>query len=282
MKQRIITGAIILIVLILVVLFSWTPVFPAVLSICSVIAVFEMARCIGLKKAYPLTIPLYALAAVYPFLMRYIADKDLLRQIHFIIIMCVPLYFFTVMTFSHGKYKIQDVSVLFMTVFYILLGFNAIMILYAHRGEAGHLLYMTVFLGAWITDVFAYFCGMLLGKGGKHKLIPDVSPKKTVEGSIGGVVFCVIAMMIFGLVCDIVNPQYNINLWVFALGGLIASIVAQIGDLLMSVIKRSYGIKDYGNIFAGHGGVLDRFDSILAVAIALASWSSFFNFFEVI
>ncbi|MBQ8309767.1 MAG: phosphatidate cytidylyltransferase, partial [Clostridia bacterium] len=109
-----------------------------------------------------------------------------------------------------------------------------------------------------------------------------VSPKKTVEGSIGGIVFCVISMIVFGLVCDVLYPQYNIHLWVFALGGLIASIVAQLGDLLMSVIKRSYGIKDYGNIFAGHGGVLDRFDSILSVAIALAAWSCFFNFFEVI
>ncbi|MBQ8310024.1 MAG: phosphatidate cytidylyltransferase, partial [Clostridia bacterium] len=136
MKQRIITGAIILIVLLLVVFFSWTPIFPAVLSLCSVIAVFEMARCIGLKKAYPLTLPLYILAAVYPFLMRYIADKDFLRQIHFIVIMCVPLYFFAIMTFSHGKYRLEDVSVLFMTVFYILLGFNAIMILYSHRGGA--------------------------------------------------------------------------------------------------------------------------------------------------
>ncbi len=281
MKQRIITGTIILIVLILVVLFSWTPIFPTLLSVCSVIAVYEMARCVGMKKAYALNIPLYLIAASYPFLIRYINDADLLRKINFIIIMCVPLYFFTVMTFSHGKYTVSDVSVLFTTAFYILLGFNAMMLIYQHR-VAGDILYLTIFIGAWITDVFAYFCGMLFGRGGKHKLIPDVSPKKTVEGCIGGIVFCVAFMTLFGFVVGLVSDVFDTYLWAFALAGLVASIVAQLGDLFMSVIKRNYGIKDYGTIFAGHGGVLDRFDSILAVSIALAAFSSFFDFFKVL
>ncbi len=281
MKQRIITGTIILIALILVVLFSWTPIFPALLSLCSVIAVYEMARCVGMKKAYAFNIPLSLIAAAYPFLIRYISDPDLLRKINFIIIMCVPLYFFTVMTFSHGKYTISDVSVLFTTAFYILLGFNAMMLIYQHR-TAGELLYLTIFIGAWITDVFAYFCGMLFGRGGKHKLIPDVSPKKTVEGCIGGIVFCMAFMTLFGFVVGLASDTFEPNLLSFALAGLMASIVAQLGDLFMSVIKRNYGIKDYGTIFAGHGGVLDRFDSILAVSIALAAFSSFFDFFKVI
>ncbi len=279
MKQRIITGAVILAVLVVVEIFSWTPLFPLVLALCSVIAVYEMARCIGLKKEYILNVPLYILAAVYPFLMRYIGDKILLQKIHFIVIMCVPLYFFTVLTFSRGRYKLADIAVLFMTVFYILLGFNSIMILYCHRGDVGHFLHITVFLGAWVTDIFAYFCGVMFGK---HKLIPDVSPKKTVEGSIGGILFCVLFMTLFGLVCDLISAKFATHLWVFAVGGLIASVVAQVGDLLMSVIKRTYGIKDYGKIFVGHGGMLDRFDSVLSVAIALAAFSSFFQFFEVV
>ncbi len=277
MKQRIITGTIILIVLILVVCFSWTPIFPTMLSVCSVIAVYEMARCVGMKKAYVLNIPLYLIAAAYPFLIRYMSDADLLRKINFIVIMCVPLYFFTVMTFSHGKYTVSDVSVLFTTAFYILLGFNAMMLIYQHR-PSGDILYLTIFIGAWITDVFAYFCGMLFGRGGKHKLIPDVSPKKTVEGCIGGIVFCMAFMTLFGFVVGLVVDTFEPNLLSFALAGLVASIVAQLGDLFMSVIKRNYGIKDYGKIFAGHGGVLDRFDSILAVSIALAAFSSFLDF----
>ncbi len=279
MKQRIITGTIILLALIVVVIFSWTPILPALLSLCSVIAVYEMARCIGMKRAYVLNIPLYLIAAAYPFMIRYINDPDLLRKINFIVILCVPLYFFAIMTFSHGKYSISDVSVLFTTAFYILLGFNAMMLIYQHR-MAGELLYLTIFIGAWITDVFAYFCGMLFGRGGKHKLIPDVSPKKTVEGSIGGIVFCGLFMTLFGFVIGLISETYDAHLWAFAVAGVVASVVAQLGDLFMSVIKRNYGIKDYGTIFSGHGGVLDRFDSILAVSIALAAFSSFFDFFK--
>jgi len=133
-----------------------------------------------------------------------------------------------------------------------------------------------------VTDTFAYFCGMLLGRGGKHKLIPDVSPKKTWEGSIGGTVFCIGAMVLFGFVISKINAQVQVNYILLAVGGLFISIVSQIGDLCMSVIKRTYGIKDYGKIFPGHGGMLDRFDSVLAVSVILAVFCSFFNFFEVI
>lgn len=279
MKQRIITGAILLIALILVLIFAWTPLLPLVIAAASVIGIYEMATCIGLQKAYVLTIPLYILASAYPFLLRYFLEKNVLRLIDFIVLMCIPLYFFTIMTFSGGKYTINDVSVLFTTSFYIFLGFNSLMILYCHRADYGVLLLMAVFIGSWATDMFAYFCGVLFGK---HKLIPAVSPKKTVEGSVGGTILSTLFMVAFGWVCSMIIPQVNAHLWVFALGGFVAAIVSQVGDLLMSVIKRTYGIKDYGNIFAGHGGILDRFDSVLAVSIALASLSSFFNFFEVV
>lgn len=282
MKQRIITGVAILIALIVVVIFSWTPLLPILVSLCAVIAMYEMARCIGMSHAYSLTVPLYIMTAVFPLLNRYLTDVDILRRINFITVMCGLFYFFVVMTFSHGKYTIEKVSVLFTSAFYILMGFTSIIIMYSQRGAAGHLLYLTIFIGAWVTDVFAYFCGILFGRGGKHKLLPDVSPKKTVEGSIGGIVFCTVFMTLFGLVCSLIYPELNARLWVFAVGGVVASIVAQLGDLFMSVIKRHYGIKDYGTIFAGHGGVLDRFDSIIAVAISLASLSSFFDFFEVV
>ena len=161
------------------------------------------------------------------------------------------------------------------------MGFNAIV--YVHDYEpGGEYIYLIAFLGAWITDIFAYFCGMLLGRGGKHKLIPDVSPKKTVEGSIGGTVFCMIAMVIFGLIVNRISDGLHANYLFLVIGGFLAAIVSQIGDLCMSVIKRTYGIKDYGKLFPGHGGMLDRFDSVIAVSIVLACFCSFFNFFEVI
>ncbi len=288
MKQRIITGIIVVLIMIPIVLFAQTPVLPIAIAIGSVIAMFEIMRCIGMQKAYAFAVPLYVLAASLPFLSRFMALGSLnatvkpesakhLAQQGTILLITILFYFFTIAIFSRGKYNIADVSVLFTISFYTLIGFNSIIILHDNE-EGGHILYLAIFISAWVTDVFAYFCGMLFGKGGKHKLIPDVSPKKTVEGSIGGIVFCVIAMMLFGLLCNTFT-KYQSNILMFAIGGFLASIVSQIGDLLMSFVKRHYNIKDFSQLFPGHGGVLDRFDSILAVAIAMMCLTTFVDFF---
>ena len=280
MKTRIITAIVAICLLLPVLIFSGTPALPIALALCAFVAIYEMSACIGLKRAYVLTAPLYLLALGLPFLIRYANGMDLIRQVILAAISVISLYFFAVLTFSHGKYKLADVATLFMTAFYILAGFNAIMILRDYE-LGGKYVYLTVFLGAWVTDTFAYFCGMLFGRGGKHKLIPDVSPKKTVEGSIGGIVFCMLSMVIFGLIINAIS-DFHANYLMLVVGGFLASIVSQIGDLCMSVIKRTYGIKDYGKLFPGHGGMLDRFDSVIAVSIVLAVFGSFFNFFEVI
>ena len=281
MKTRIITAIVAICVLLPVLIFSDTVIFPIALAILSLVALYEMASCIGLKKAWALTIPTYLLALGLPFLIRYGGGIETLRQYAFAAICVVILYFFSVLTFSHGKYKLQSVAIWFMTAFYILLGFNAISVLRFYETAGGKYVYLLVFIGAWVTDTFAYFCGMLFGRGGKHKLIPDVSPKKTWEGSIGGVVFCMISMVIFGLIVNRIS-DFEANYILLVIAGLLISIVSQIGDLCMSVIKRTYGIKDYGKLFPGHGGVLDRFDSTLAVSVILAAFCSFFDFFQTI
>ena len=288
MKQRIITGIILVLIMLPILLFAQTPVLPIAIAIGSVIAMFELMRCIGLQKAYAFAIPLYALAASLPFLSRFMALGSLnatikpestrhLAQYGAILMIAVLFYFFTVAIFSRGKYNLSHVCVLFATAFYILMGFNAIIIL--HDNEVGgHILYLAIFISAWVTDVFAYFCGMLFGRDGKHKLIPDVSPKKTVEGSIGGMIFCVLIMIVFGMLCNWLTV-YDSKIIMFAVGGFLASIVSQIGDLLMSYVKRHYGIKDFSQLFPGHGGVLDRFDSIFAVSIAMMCLTTFVDFF---
>ena len=133
-------------------------------------------------------------------------------------------------------------------------------------GETGKYIYFLIFIGAWITDIFAYFVGVFFGK---HKLIEDVSPKKTIEGSIGGIVFCALGYLTMGLIVDKFFGC-NANYLFLAVSGVIMSVISQIGDLIMSVIKRHYGIKDFGKLFPGHGGMLDRIDSILAVSLAVS------------
>ncbi len=279
MKTRIITAIVALCLFVPVLIFSDTVVFPIVLSLCSAVAVYEMLSCIGLKKAWVINIPLYLIALGLPFLVRYASSIETVRQTVLVTCLVLALYFFAVLTFSHGKIKLSDISICFFTVFYVLAGFSSILYL-RDLEHGGKYVYLLVFIGAWVTDTFAYFCGMLFGRGGKHKLLPDVSPKKTVEGSIGGIVFCILATFLYGFIinqCTDLHANYG----VLILSGLLASVVSQIGDLCMSVIKRTYGIKDYGKLFPGHGGVLDRFDSVIAVAIVLSVLSSFFHFFEV-
>ena len=134
-----------------------------------------------------------------------------------------------------------------------------------------------IFVVAPATDTFAYLVGCSL-KG--PKLCPKISPKKTVEGAIGGVLFCVVATVLFGFIIEkFFNPDGAIsaNYLVLAVSGVFVSVVSQTGDLIMSVIKRHYGIKDYGKLFPGHGGMLDRFDSVLAVSLILAVICTYFE-----
>lgn len=276
MKQRIITAVIAFFVLLPVLIFSDTFIFPLGLAVCAVLSVWEMFACVGLKNAWLFTAPMYVLGAAFPFLIRYLPDRDLIAPIAICAAVVWTLYAFTVLIFSHGKYPLEAVFVASFSLFYIFIGFNAI--LFIHDCEpGGKYLYYICFLGAWITDIFAYFCGRAFGK---HKLIPDVSPKKTVEGSVGGTVFCILVMVIFGFVVEKLVSEISANLLIFAVAGVLIAVVSQIGDLSMSVIKRKYGVKDYGFIFPGHGGVLDRFDSVIAVSALLMVFSLFFNFFE--
>lgn len=283
MKKRIITGIVALCVFVPVVIFADTPALPIGIAVCAVLAVYEMLACTKLHRSIAISVPLYLSAAAFPFLIRYFPTDWPVswQKIAVAVLLFTVVYLFGVLIFSKGKYQITDLATAFVGVVYSLVGLFSI--LYLHdKIEGGKYVYLMAFLAAWVTDTFAYFCGMLFGRGGKHKLIPEVSPKKTVEGSIGGIVFCILAMLLFGLIVHQIDSTFNPNYWVLTVSGLLLSIVAQIGDLAMSVIKRHYQIKDYGFIFPGHGGILDRFDSVIAVSVILAVITSFFNFFRVI
>ena len=168
---------------------------------------------------------------------------------------------FCLLIFSDGKYTAADVSVTFLGILYVAFLFSFVT-LTRNMGN-GYLYIWLIFIGAWATDTFAYFTGVSVGK---TKILPKVSPKKSLEGSIGGIVGCVLAMLLFGM---FFSRILNMPLYHFAILGGICGIVSQIGDWAASAVKRSVGIKDYGNIMPGHGGVLDRLDSILFVAPAV-------------
>ena len=141
--------------------------------------------------------------------------------------------------------------------------FGSILQLVISTRESGIFYLVCCLIFAWITDIGAYFSGYLFGK---HKLCPELSPKKTVEGAIGGAISCLVIMAVFCLLFNSISPYFDANILVMLIITIPMSVVGMLGDLIFSYIKRYCGIKDYGTLLPGHGGILDRFDSILVIA----------------
>ncbi len=269
MLLRILTGVVGLPLLIPFFMFSDTVVFPIVIALFAAIGVFEMLGCIGVRRKLEITIPSLIVTVVVPFGARYIVDfKD--EKAYFLAVFGVLafVYMFYLMSLavvSKGTKTIADMSLTLATTLYICIGFSSIVMLHdINYGDTAHgrYMYILIFVGAWIPDIAAYFCGRFFGR---HKLIPDVSPKKTVEGAIGGIIAGGLSFVLFGVVIDKLGLGHA-KYFELAVAGVVIAVVSIFGDLVASLIKRQYGIKDYGKVFPGHGGVLDRFDSIIAIS----------------
>lgn len=265
MKQRIITAIFILLGLVGIVWVSATPasvIYPIAVGALCLIGSFEMLRVEGKHRDLPVAIPVYLLSAALPVLSYFImrrADYLIFIVGGVFVLFLLMLYLFALSVFTLGREDYRTICSVYATSFYIIASFSSLVILrYLPEGLYNVLI---VFIGAWVCDVFAYFTGFFFGK---HKLIPAVSPKKTVEGSVGGIVFALIAMELYGFVLSRFT-DLSVNYGVLAFLGVLLPVISQIGDLFASVVKRTHGVKDYGTLFPGHGGVMDRFDSILAV-----------------
>ena len=179
-----------------------------------------------------------------------------------IIITFYLIVMFVLAVTYHRTVSFSDICTLLFTTLYISIGMLHIRMLY--NGEFGLAMVFVALIAAFLTDTGAYFTGYFFGK---HKLIPEISPKKTVEGAIGGVAICVISMLVYAWILTFFGIKANLlNIVII---GVIASVISQFGDLSASMIKRGLGIKDYGDIMPGHGGVLDRIDSLLFTAPAI-------------
>jgi len=261
MLKRTITSVCAILIFIPICIFSDTIVFPIAMSLLSFAAVYEMLGCVGLAKKAAIAIPSYILGIILPFL-PFLVNKNIdtailgLCVIYLIIVLAVDV-------FSRGSIDFAHSASAFMMIFYITVAFTSIVLI----RKLNNYLYLLVFIGPWISDIFAYLCGRLFGK---HKLIPEVSPKKTIEGSIGGIIFAAVAFVVYAFVIKSwFVPEASLTYVVMAIAGAVISVISQIGDLSASAVKRHFGIKDYGWIFPGHGGVLDRFDSVLLTAPVL-------------
>ncbi len=261
MLVRIISAVVMLAIFIPCLFLSHIPgLFDSVIALLSVIACFEMIRCLRFKKTLGITIPALLIAAFIPLTVRVIETGLSLSELILLVFVIFLFLLLYISVFSHGKHNPKDISIAFVMIFYIIFGFSSILAI--RDMENGQYLYLLIFMSAWVSDTGAYFTGVLIGK---HKLIPDVSPKKTVEGAVGGLIFCIASFVIFGVIMD---KCYGLdsNYILLSLLALVMSVVSMCGDLVASLIKRNYDLKDYSKLIPGHGGIMDRFDSIIATA----------------
>ncbi|MDP4118293.1 MAG: phosphatidate cytidylyltransferase [Bacillota bacterium] len=253
MAKRIISGIIGMFMLVWVLVFL-PPIATAIaIGIIAAVALYELYNSTGMldKTKIPIVIVGYAMGE---FIM-FGTNKT------FLPVLCAGIILmFTFAVFNHKEIKFADCAKGFFAALYV---FALMMhITLTRMLDGGILLTFGIFIGSFITDTGAYFVGSLFGK---NKLNPEISPKKTVEGALGGAIAGNIGFVILGII-GMKGFGYYVNWTNLLIIGTLLAVISQFGDLAASLIKREIGIKDFGNIMPGHGGIMDRFDSVLFVA----------------
>lgn len=257
MLIRIVSGAIGLAAFVGVVIAP--PIFLQIaLAIISAVGIYEILKAYSIRKYIPLLI--FSMGT--PFILAFFKEYILIYAFLLAVTACAT------MLAKHESFSSKDLSASIFYTAIVSIAFSVIGIM--RTAEHGIWLICIPFAAAWSTDTFAYFTGKFLGK---HKLCEKLSPKKTIEGAVGGIIGAVIVITVY-----IHLSPLNINLFLCAGFAVIASILSQMGDIFASCIKREQGIKDFGNLMPGHGGVMDRFDSITFTAPFTCLCLSLINF----
>lgn len=249
--------------------------YISVLSIFSAIGVWEIVHAVKCEKHKFLCWFCVLFSAFVPFMLN-VSALNRLRVPAFLLYVLILL---SAMLFNHKSITFENIATCGSAAFVIPTSLSCIVYVRYLDTEWGFLpgVFMVVYLlfCAWFGDSGAYFVGTFFGK---HKLCPEISPKKTVEGLVGGIVTVGVVVAVQCLVYNLILPSdIKMNYAVLIPVGMLASGVGVMGDLSASVIKRQYNVKDFGNLMPGHGGVLDRFDSVLFVAPFLFAVFSFLS-----
>lgn len=272
MKTRVITAVVGLALLAVVLAFFNTILFDLVLSAVCLIAIHEVFSAMGFgKKQWYL----YAVAVPFTLLVMLTtsdAARALVLPVSFLVLLVLNICQIThVQTLDFGKlagYVYFSGVIIFC--FYSLIHLKRMLPFEQYHYDAVYFILLTLCF-AWGGDTAAYFAGRAFGK---HKLAPVVSPHKTVEGAVGGVLGSILVGILLTCVYAALSSGYHVisvqmrttHYEVLLVMGAIASVLGILGDLFASAVKRQAGIKDYGTIFPGHGGILDRFDSVMFIA----------------
>ena len=260
--KRTITGVITLPVLAIILIFSNTIIMDIFTAIIACISMYEYFHCFkSTNKANPSQYLGYIYCILIAF--THFVDERLLTSIIIAIIPVSLVVLFAELVLSKGKKTVTDIAVTMLGICYIplmLIYLSLVRDMELDHGLNGKILIWFVLIASWGSDIFAYFIGRHFGK---HKLTA-VSPNKTVEGAVAGVVGAILFGILFAVLC---NTIWGVGINYLLIGCIMAvlSIVGQIGDLAASSIKRYCDIKDFSELIPGHGGMLDRIDSIIFV-----------------
>ena len=256
-RTRLISG-IVLVALAILLVTKGGVLLYCVTAAISLIGMFELYRVMGIEKKAP-GIAGYLACLGYYGLVWFEGQ-------HYVSLLAIAalMVLMSIYVFTFPKYGTEQITVAFFGIFYL-----GIMLSYLYQVRAmadGKYLVWLIFLSSWGCDTFAYCAGKLFGK---HKMTPKLSPKKTVEGAIGGVVGAAVLGFLYGTffknnMIQVINPGV-----ISGAACAIAAVISMVGDLAASAIKRHHDIKDYGNLIPGHGGILDRFDSMIFTAPAI-------------
>jgi phosphatidate cytidylyltransferase len=269
LKDRITSAFTLIFFVAAIIIFNST--FPTALNIAialvSVLSVYEIISALGLAKNSILFVPTIIFSAVLPFIQSIAAAFPF---IHYSILQQTAYFLYTVIMFGslicyHKFVTFREVGVVYSMALMIPTSLQTIINLRSCGGEHGMFYVLIAISSAWVADTGAFFAGSFWGK---HKLCPNISPKKTVEGVIGGFALNIIAMVVFGYIFHAIYYQYSVNISYLSLLiiGIFGTIMSILGDLSFSLIKRSCHIKDFSEMIPGHGGILDRFDSVIFAA----------------
>lgn len=253
-KTRLLSG-IVLVILIIGVLYPGGYVTAGAVFLLSLGGVFELLRVYKMEKS-SMGIVTYTATVIYYGLLCFGLNRYVMPVILGYILAVLSVYVIT-----YPKYRDKDAMSAIMSFFYV-----TVMLSYVYQIRElkyGGALVVMIFVCSWVNDTFAYCFGVTLGK---HKMTPKLSPKKSVEGLLGGLFCSALVGGLYGIFFNKYVYELNNAPVIFAVIGLAGAVMAVIGDLAASAIKRNNDIKDYGKLIPGHGGILDRFDSIIFTA----------------
>lgn len=251
---RLRSGILLMAIMITAMVLGGNVLFGLLLAV-SLIGMYELYKVYSMEKTGAAVISYLTAVGIYNCVLFDKADYRIL------IVLAQVLVLMIWYVIRYPKYDYKQIAIAFIGVFYV-----AIMISYIYHLrclEGGAYSVWLIFIGSWGSDTFAYLTGMTLGK---HKLAPVLSPKKSVEGCIGGIFGAALIGFLYATIFKNQIPgDFNPQI-VYPIVGAACSVISQIGDLAASGIKRQNDIKDYGTLIPGHGGILDRFDSVIYTA----------------